>query len=67
MKPPAGRLRIGDRVEVPQEGRGRVVGERLVAPNGAWFYIVTLDGGATVERPDFELRGLDDHPPEDPR
>jgi hypothetical protein len=67
MRPPAGRIHIGDRVEVREDGRGRVVGERLVAPNGAWFYTVTLDGGATVERPDFELRRLDDHPPEDPR
>jgi hypothetical protein len=60
MKPPAGRIRIGDRVEVPQAGTGRVVGERLVASNGAWFYTVALDGGATVERPDYELRRRDD-------
>ena len=59
MRPPAGRLRIGDRVEVAPEGRGRVVGERLVASNGAWFYTVALEGGATVERPDYELRRLD--------
>ena len=65
MKPPAGRIRIGDRVEVPQGGRGRVVGERLVASNGAWFYTVTLDGGATVERPDYELRRLDGERSED--
>jgi hypothetical protein len=60
MKPPAGRIRIGDRVEVPQAGMGRVTGERLVASNGAWFYTVALDGGATVERPDYELRRRDD-------
>jgi hypothetical protein len=67
MRPPAGRLCIGDRVEVPQAGRGRVVGERLVASNGAWFYTVTLDDGATVERADYELHRLDDHRPEDRR
>ena len=65
MKPPAGRIRIGDRVEVPGSGTGRVVGERLVASNGAWYYTVALDGGATVERPDYELRRRDD--PEVPR
>ena len=59
MRPPAGRIQIGDRVEVPAAGRGRVVGERLVASNGAWFYTVALDTGATVERPDYELRRLD--------
>jgi hypothetical protein len=58
VKPPAGRLRIGDRVEVPAIGPGRVVAERLVASNGAWFYTVALDGGATLERPDYELRRL---------
>jgi hypothetical protein len=36
-----------------------VVGERLVASNGAWFYTVALETGATVERPDYELRRLD--------
>ena len=59
MKPPAGRIQIGDRVEVPEAGRGRVVGERLVASNGAWFYTVALDTGATIERPDYELRRRD--------
>ena len=59
MRPPAGRIQIGDRVEVPAAGRGRVVGERLVASNGAWFYTVALDTGATVERPDYELRRRD--------
>lgn len=59
MKPPAGRIQIGDRVEVPAAGCGRVVGERLVASNGAWFYTVALDTGATVERPDYELRRRD--------
>lgn len=60
MQPPAGRLRIGDRVEVPGRGTGRIVRERLVASNGAWFYTVTLDGGATEERPDYELRRLEE-------
>jgi len=59
VRPPAGRIQIGDRVEVPAAGRGRVVGERLVASNGAWFYTVALDTGATVERPDYELRRRD--------
>ena len=59
MKPPAGRIQIGDRVEVPAAGCGRVVGERLVASNGAWFYTVALDTGATIERPDYELRRRD--------
>jgi hypothetical protein len=59
VKPPAGRIQIGDRVEVPAAGCGRVVGERLVASNGAWFYTFALDTGATVERPDYELRRRD--------
>jgi len=59
MKPPAGRLTIGDRVEVPGGARGRVTGERLVASNGAWFYAVALDDGSATERPDYELRRLD--------
>ena len=59
MRPPAGRISIGDRVEVPGVGSGRVVGERLVASNGAWFYTVALDTGSTLERPDYELRRLD--------
>lgn len=61
MKPPAGRIVVGDRVELPGGGgRGRVVAERLVASNGAWYYTVALDGGTTVERPDYELRRRDD-------
>jgi hypothetical protein len=60
VKPPAGRIRIGDRVALPGGGSGRVVAERLVASNGAWYYTVALDGGATVERPDYELRRRDD-------
>ena len=59
MNPPAGRLAIGDRVELPGGFRGRVVGERLIASNGAWAYTVTLDDGSTAERFDFELRRVD--------
>lgn len=58
MKPPAGRLQIGDQVEVPGGRRGRVVDERLIATNGAWAYTVALDAGGTVEHLDFELRRL---------
>ena len=58
MKPPAGRIEIGDQVEAPGGRRGRVVGERLIATNGAWSYTVALDTGGTVEHLDFELRRL---------
>jgi hypothetical protein len=58
MQPPAGRIAIGDRVEAPGDKRGRVVGERLIASNGAWSYTVALDEGGTVEHLDFELRRL---------
>jgi hypothetical protein len=60
VKPPAGRIVIGDRVELPGGGSGRVVAERLVASNGAWYYTVALEGGTTVERPDYELRRRND-------
>jgi len=59
MHPPAGRIAIDDRVEVPGGRRGRVIGERLIATNGAWRYTVTLDDGGTVEHFDFELRKLE--------
>jgi len=55
MDPPAGRIAIGDRVQVPGGRRGRVTSERLIASNGAWRYAVALDDGATVEHFDFEL------------
>ena len=58
MQPPAGRIAIGDRVEAPGGKPGRVVGERLIASNGAWSYTVALDEGGTVEHLDFELRRL---------
>ena len=59
MQPPAGRIQIGDRVQVPGGRRGRVVGERLIATNGAWAYAVALDEGGTVEHLDFELQRAD--------
>ena len=59
MNPPAGRLRIGDRVEAPGGRRGQVTAERLIASNGAWRYAVALDDGATVEHFDFELKRVE--------
>ena len=58
MRPPAGRIQIGDRVEVPGGRRGRVVGERLIVSNGAWFYTVALDDGGTLEQLDYQLKRL---------
>ena len=55
MNPPAGRITVGDHVTVPAGRHGRVVGERLIASNGAWKYVVALDDGGTVEHLDFEL------------
>jgi hypothetical protein len=55
LNPPAGRLTIGDRVEVGGGRCGRVVGERLIQSNGAWLYTVALDDGGSVERLDYEL------------
>ncbi len=59
MQPPAGRITIGQQVEVPGGRRGRVVAERLIATNGAWFYTIALDDGANAEHPDFELRPVE--------
>jgi hypothetical protein len=59
MQPPAGRIVLGDRVQVPGGRRGLVVGERLIASNGAWRYTIALDDGGTVEHFDFELRRLE--------
>ena len=58
MRPPAGRIQIGDRVEVPGGRCGRVVGERLIVSNGAWCYTVALDDGGTLEHLDFQLKRL---------
>jgi hypothetical protein len=41
---------------VPGGRQGRVVGERLIASNGAWRYTVALDEGGTVEHFDYELK-----------
>ena len=59
MEPPAGRIAVGDRVEVPGGRRGQVVGERLIASNGAWRYTVRLDDGGSIEPFDFELRRVE--------
>ena len=56
MNPPAGRIQVGDHVTVPGGRAGRVVSERLTVSNGSWHYRVELDGGGTVEFPDFELK-----------
>jgi hypothetical protein len=54
VNPPAGRVQVGDRVTVA--GRtGRVVREGLTVSNGAWRYVVELDGGGTVEALDYEI------------
>ena len=55
MNPPAGRIQVGDRVTVPDGRVGRVVRERLIVSNGAWRYVVELDGGGSVEAVDYEL------------
>ena len=61
MNPPAGRIQVGERVTVPGGRQGLVVGERLIASNGAWKYVVALDGGETVELLDFELHASAPH------
>ena len=35
---------------------GRVVQERLMVSNGAWRYVVELDGGGTIEALDYEIK-----------
>jgi len=59
VQPPAGRLAIGDAVQLPDGRRGRLVAERLVASNGAWVYTVALDGGGSIDQFDFELRRVE--------
>lgn len=56
MHPPAGRIRIGDRVTAPGNRQGQVVGGRAIASNGAWAYLVRFSDGSTRELYDFELR-----------
>jgi hypothetical protein len=58
VKPPEGRVHVGDRVVVPGGRRGHVVRERLIASNGACMYTVSLEGGGSVEHHDFELQVL---------
>ena len=58
MQPPAGRIQIGDRVEVPGGRRGRAVGEEVIHSNGAWRYTVALEGGGTAEFLDYQLRRI---------
>jgi len=55
MNPPAGRIKVGDRVTAGGRA-GRVVHERLTVSNGSWHYVVELDGGGTVEALDYELK-----------
>jgi hypothetical protein len=59
VKPPAGRIAVGDIVEAPGGRRGRVVAERLIASNGAWTYTIALEQGGTAEHFDFELKRLE--------
>jgi hypothetical protein len=56
MNPPAGRIQLGDRVTVPGGRVGRVVQEHPVHSNGAWHYVVDLDGGGSSEFLDYELK-----------
>ena len=56
MHPPAGRLEIGDHVTTREGRHGRVVGEELIATNGAWKYTIALDDGGTAQHLDYELR-----------
>jgi len=59
VEPPAGRIRVGDRVEAPGGERGEVVSEAIIATNGAWRYGVRLPDGSLREFFDIELRRLD--------
>jgi hypothetical protein len=56
VNPPAGRIQVGERVVAPGGRTGRVVKERLVVSNGAWCYVVELEGGGTLEALDYELQ-----------
>lgn len=59
MKPPAGRIAVGCRVRAPGNREGEVVGERLIASNGAWKYTVAFDEGGKAEYLDFELKRVE--------
>jgi hypothetical protein len=39
--------------------RGKVVGERIIETNGAWYYAVVFDDGGREELPDYELRRVE--------
>jgi hypothetical protein len=41
---------------VPGGRTGRTVAERFTQSNGAWRYVVELDGGGAVECYDYELK-----------
>ncbi len=56
MNPPAGRIKVGDRVTLLDGRTGRATKERLTQSNGSWRYVVELDGGGTVEALDYELK-----------
>jgi hypothetical protein len=59
MKPPAGRITLGGRVQAPGGRQGEVASERLIASNGAWKYVVTFDDGGSAEYLDFELKRVE--------
>jgi hypothetical protein len=59
MKPPAGRIAVGSRVRAPGGRQGEVIGERLIASNGAWKYTVAFDDGGNAEFLDFELKRVE--------
>jgi hypothetical protein len=64
VKPPQGRIQIGWRVRTTDGRRGEVVAERIVIPNGAWYYVVVFEDGARQELPDYALWRLhSDAPP----
>ena len=58
MKPPQGRIEIGWRVRTTDGRRGKVIAERSVTANGAWFYAVVFDNGSHEELPDYSLHRL---------
>lgn len=58
VKPPQGRIQVGWRVRTADGARGEVVAERLIASNGAWYYVVVLDDGRREELPDYALHHL---------
>jgi hypothetical protein len=66
VKPPQGRIQVGWRVSTADGRRGEVVGERLVASNGAWYYLVVFDDGRRQELPDYALRRLRSAGPDAP-